>query len=76
MPIPRVSPTGVTAMDPIAEAVTVSVVFCLTPANLAEIIVVPVASELASPFEVMLAIDVVEEPHATTLVRSELLPSL
>jgi len=45
------------------------------PARLAEIFVVPAACELASPFEVMVAIEVVEELHATTLVRSELLPS-
>jgi len=76
MPMPNVSPTGVTAMDAIVGAVTVSVVVCVTPAKLAEIFAVPVACELASPFELMVAIDIVEELHATTLVRSELLPSL
>lgn len=76
MPIPKVRPTGVTAIETRVGAVTVSVVLCVTPAKLAEIFVVPVACELASPFELMVAIDVVEDFHETTLVRSELLPSL
>lgn len=76
MPIPKVRPTGVTAIDTRVGAVTVSVVVWVTPAKLAEILVVPVAWEVASPFEVMVAIEVVEEFHETTLVRSELLPSL
>lgn len=76
MPIPKVRPTGVTAIDTRVGAVTVSVVVWVTPARLAEILVVPVACEVASPFEVMVAIEDVEDFHETTLVRSELLPSL
>jgi hypothetical protein len=76
MPIPKVRPTGVTAIDTRVGAVTVSVVLCVIPAKLAEIFVVPVACELARPLELMVAIDVVEDFHETTLVRSELLPSL
>lgn len=47
----------------------------MMPAKLAEMFVVPVACELAKPFELIVAIDVAEELHVTTLVRSELLPS-
>jgi hypothetical protein len=74
--MPNVSPTGVTAIDAIVGAATVSAVLCVIPARPAEIFAVPVACELTSPFELTLAIDVLEELHATTLVRSELLPSL
>jgi len=76
MPIPKVRPTGVTAIDTSVGAVTVSGVVWVIPARLAEIFVVPVACELASPLELMVAIDVVDDFQETTLVRSELLPSL
>jgi hypothetical protein len=76
MPIPKVSPTGVTAMETRLGALTVSVVVCVMLAMLAEIFVVPVASELVCPLKLMVATAGDEELHATTLVRSELLPSL
>lgn len=76
MPIPSVSPTGVTAIETILGAVTVSVVLWLTPAMLAEMFVVPLATELAKPLALIVATDVAEELHVTRFVRSELLPSL
>lgn len=76
MPIPRVSPTGVTAIETILGAVTVSEVLWLTPAMLAEIFVVPLANEFARPLELIVATDVADELHVTRFVRSELLPSV
>lgn len=76
MPIPSVSPTGLTAIETMLGAVTVSEVLWFTPAMLAEIFVVPVATELASPVALIVTADVTEELHDTRFVRSELLPSL
>lgn len=76
MPIPSVSPTGVTAIETMLGAVTVSEVLWLTLPRRAEILVVPLVSELAKPVALIVATEVVEELHVTRLVRSELLPSL
>jgi hypothetical protein len=76
MPMARVNPTGVTAIDTMLGAVTVSAVDCEMPAKLAEMLVVPGPTVLTTPFEAMVAIKVEEELHATKLVRSALLPSL
>ena len=57
-------------------AVTVSEVLWLTLPKLAEMLVVPLTSELARPFALIVATEVVEELHVTRFVRSELLPSL
>jgi hypothetical protein len=76
MPIPNVNPTGVTAIETILGAVTVSVVVCVTLPMLAEIFAVPLATEFASPLALIVATAVAEELHDTRLVRSELLPSL
>lgn len=76
MPMPSVSPTGVTAIEAIVGAVTVSVVLVVTPASPADIFVVPAAILLTIPaaFTVATALDC--ELQDTTLVKSELLPSL
>jgi len=74
--MPRVNPTGVTAIETMVGAVTVSVVDCETPAKLAEMLVVPAATAVAVPFETIVAVAVEEEAHATKVVRSALLPSL
>lgn len=76
MPIPSVSPTGVTAIETMLGAVTVSEVLWLTLPRRAEILVVPLVSELAKPVALIVATEVVEEVHVTRFVRSELLPSL
>jgi hypothetical protein len=76
MPIPNVNPTGVTAIETILGAVTVSGVLCVTPAMLAEILAVPLATEFTSPFALIAATAVAEELHDTRFVTSELLPSL
>ena len=76
MPIPSVSPTGVTAIETILGAVTVSEVLWLTLPRLAEMFVDPLASELARPAALIVATDVAEELQVTRFVRSALLPSL
>ena len=76
IPIAKVKPTGVTAIEETMGAVTVSIVLCVTPARLAEIFAVPVCRELANPVALILAIEDVDELQATMLVRSALLPSL
>ena len=76
MPIPRVSPTGVTAIETIVGAVTVRLVEAETPAKLAEIFVVPAVTALASPLPPIVATPVEDEAHVTRLVRSALLPSV
>lgn len=76
MPIPKVNPTGVTAIDTMLGAVTVSKVACEIDAKLAEMLDVPAAMVLTTPFGAMVAIPVEEEFHVTKLVRSALLPSV
>jgi hypothetical protein len=73
--MPNVRPSGVTAIDAILGAATVRLVDCDTVPRLAEIFVVPAASELARPVELIVAIAVDEEPQETKFVRSEVLPS-
>jgi len=74
--MPRVNPTGVTAIETIVGAVTVSVVDCETPAKLAEMLVEPEVSALAIPAAVMVAAAVDDELQVTSVVKSALLPSL
>jgi hypothetical protein len=76
IPIPSVSPTGVTASEAIVGAVTVRLVDWDTPARFAETVVVPAASEVARPVALTVAVAVDEELQETRVVRSELLPSL
>lgn len=74
--MPRVRPTGVTAIEAMDGAVTVNVVDWERPDKLAEMLVVPAARELTRPAELTVAIDGDEELHETRLVRSALLPSV
>jgi len=76
MPIARVNPTGVTAIEVMLGAVTVTPVDCEIPANFAEMLVAPIATAVTRPFEAMVAVAVEPEDQATTLVRSAVLPSL
>lgn len=76
MPIPRVSPTGVTAMDTMVGVVTVTVVDCEIPAKDAETLVEPAATVLNNPLASMVAVAVEELLQVTRVVRSEVLPSL
>jgi hypothetical protein len=74
--MPRVKPTGVTAMDTMLGAVTVTVVDCETPAKAAETFVEPAAIAVSNPLALTVAVVVEEELHVTRVVRSEVLPSL
>ena len=74
--MPRVNPTGVTAIETTVGAVTVRVVDCEMPAKLAEMLVVPAATAVAVPFEPMVAVAIEEDAHVTKVVKSALLPSL
>jgi hypothetical protein len=76
MPIPTVSPSGVTVIDVMVGAVTVRAVDWDTPAKLAEIFVVPAAAPVASPLPSIVAMLVEDELHVTRLLMSAALPSL
>lgn len=76
MPIPRVSPTGVTAMEAIAGAFTVKVVELETAPRVAEILAVPAATPAAIPFTSMVAMPFADDAQVTSAVRSRLVPSL
>lgn len=75
-PIPCVKPSGVTVMETILGAVTVTLVVCDMPPNVAEMFVDPAATAVSNPLASMVAVAVEEELHATRAVRSELLPSV
>ena len=74
--MPSVCPTGVTAIDTMVGAVTVTVVVCETVPKAAEILVVPAAKAVMSPAALTVAVAVEVEFQVTTDVRSALLPSL
>lgn len=76
MPMPRVRSPGVTVMDTMLGAVTVTLVDWETPANEAETLVDPAATAASNPLALIAAVAVEEELHETTVVRSEVLPSL
>ena len=57
-------------------AVTVTLVDCDTPANVAETLVDPAATAVSNPLASIVAVAVDEELHVTSAVRSEVLPSL
>jgi hypothetical protein len=63
-------------MEAIVGAATVRLVDWDMPARLAEIFVVPAASEDTRPAELTVAVDSEVELQETRFVRSELLPSL
>jgi len=76
MPIGRVKPSGVTAIEATVGVVTVTLVDWEILPRVAEIFVVPAANELTRPAELTVAVAVEDEPHVTRLVTSVLLPSL
>ncbi len=75
-PMPWVKPSGVTVTDTMLGAVTVTLVDCDTPANVAETFVDPAATAVSNPLASIVAVAVEEELHVTRAVRSEVLPSL
>jgi hypothetical protein len=76
MPMASVKPSGVTVMETMLGAVTVSEVDFEIPAKLAEMFVEPAAAAETSPLTLTLAVAVEDELHVTSVVRSALLPSL
>jgi hypothetical protein len=76
MPMPRVKSSGVTVMDTMLGAVTVTLVDWETPANVAEMFVDPAATAVSNPLVIIVAVEVEEEFQLTRAVRSEELPSL
>jgi hypothetical protein len=76
MPIASVRPTGVTAMEAIVGVVTLRLVDCVTPEKVAEIFVIPDATEVTNPLEAIVAICGTEDCQDTEVVKSALLPSL
>ena len=76
MPMPRVRSSGVTVMDPMLGAVTVTLVDWEIPAKVAETFVDPAATAVSNPLASIVAVAVEEELQVTKAVRSEVLPSL
>lgn len=67
---------GITASETRAADVTARLAEPLNPPKVAVMLVVPTATLLATPAEVMVATDVADDVQLTELVRSRLLPSL
>jgi hypothetical protein len=67
---------GVTAIDCSVAAVTVSTVDPLTEPDVALMVLVPTPAPVAKPVLVMVATEVVAEPHVTDVVRFCVLLSL
>jgi len=76
MPIARVESSGVTEMDVMVGAVTVTEVALETLPRVAVMVAVPAAIPLTTPAASTVALAMVEEDQVTRLVRSRLLPSL
>lgn len=76
MPIPRVNPTGVTAIETMLGALTVSEVDPEIPPNDAEMVVGPALTPVTNPDVLTVATAVDEEFQVTSAVKSALLPSL
>jgi len=76
MPMARVKSSGVTEMDVMVGAVTVTEVDLETLPRVAVMVAVPAAIPLTRPAASMVALAMVEEDQVTRLVRSRLLPSL
>jgi hypothetical protein len=72
----RVKSSGVTEMDVIVGAVTVTEVDLETLPRVAVMVAVPAAIPLTRPAASTVALAMVEEDQVTRLVRSRLLPSL
>ena len=76
MPMPSVNPTGVTEIEVIVGAVTVTVVDWLTLARVAETLDEPALTAVSNPFASTVATAVEDELQVTKAVKSRLLPSL
>ena len=76
MPMARVKSSGVTEMDVMVGAVTVTGVDLETLPRVAVMVAVPAAIPLTRPAASTVALAMVEEDQVTRLVRSRLLPSL
>ena len=76
MPIASVKSSGVTEMDVMVGAVTVTEVALETLPRVAVMVAVPAAIPLTRPSASTVALAMVEEDQVTRLVRSRLLPSL
>ena len=76
MPIPKVKPTGVTAIETTVGVLTVTWVVPDTVPRVAEIPVVPAAIPVSKPELLTATIELEFELHVTRLVMSALLPSL
>ena len=76
MPMARVKSSGVTEMDVMVGAVTVTEVDLETLPRVAVMVAVPAAIPLTRPAASTVALAMVEDDQVTRLVRSRLLPSL
>ena len=76
MPMARVKSSGVTEMDAMVGALTVTEVDVETLPRVAVMVAVPAAIPLTRPAASTVALAMVEEDQVTRLVRSRLLPSL
>lgn len=76
IPIPSVSPSGLTVKVEIVGTATVRLVEPVTLPNVAEIVVGPAATPVARPLESMVATASADEAHVTRPVKSRLLPSV
>ena len=76
MPMARVKSSGVTEMDVMVGAVTVTEADLETLPRVAVMVAVPAAIPLTRPAASTVALAMVEEDQVTRLVRSRLLPSL
>jgi len=76
MPIASVKSSGVTEMEVMVGAVTVTEVALETLPRVAVMVAVPAAIPLTRPAASTVALAMVEEDQVTRLVRSRLLPSL
>ena len=74
--MPRVNPTGVTAIDTMLGAVTVRAVDFETPPSEAEMFVVPAVKAFTIPALLTVATVALDELQVTRAVRSALLPSV
>jgi hypothetical protein len=74
--MPSVNPTGVTEIEAMVGAVTVTVVDWVTLPRVAETFDEPAATAVTKPFVSTVATAVEDELQVTSAVRSRLLPSL
>jgi hypothetical protein len=69
-PFATVGLAGVTAMETSVAGCTVSVAFPVTVPEVAEMVVVPIATVVARPPAAMVAVAVLDEAHVAVTVRS------